>query len=99
MALVFPSLEEGFGLPLVEAMALGCPVIASDIEVFREIAGDSALYFPALDQNKLQELMACLESDSALRVSLRTKGYLRARLFNWQSMGKTVDEVYSRFCS
>ncbi|HXH73692.1 MAG TPA: glycosyltransferase family 1 protein [Bacteriovoracaceae bacterium] len=99
LALVFPSLEEGFGLPLVEAMGLGCPVIASDIDVFKEISGDAALFFPAMDQKRLQELFGRLESDSTLRESMKNKGYIRAKLFNWQAMANTVNEVYSRFCS
>lgn len=56
-ALVYPSVCEGFGLPLIEARHYGLPVIASDIPVFREIAGDSVRYFPALDDDALAALM------------------------------------------
>lgn len=84
-ALVFPSLYEGFGLPPLEAMAAGCPVISSDAASLPEICGEAALYCdphsPADIAGKIRMLLA----DGALREELRTKGAARARLFTWET--------------
>jgi glycosyltransferase involved in cell wall biosynthesis len=63
-ALIFPSLVEGFGLPLVEALGRNLPVIASDIEVFREVAGDRAVYFPPRDAGTLAEIISTRASEA-----------------------------------
>jgi len=94
-ALIFPSLEEGFGLPLIEAMALGCPVIASDIEVFKEIGADAALYFPRASASALTEQMRGLEADAELRDRLCARGRERARKFRWETL---VAQTYEAYC-
>jgi glycosyltransferase involved in cell wall biosynthesis len=82
---VFPSLVESFGHPLVEAMASGLPVIASDIPVCREICGDAALYFDPLDPEALAQTLAALMHDGAWRSRLGRAGRMRAvALFDWR---------------
>ena len=90
-ALVMPSLEEGFGLPLAEAMACGTPAIASDIPVFREIAGDAALL-----TNDFASAMRRLLDDDALRSELAERGRARAARFTWRRCAELTREAYRR---
>lgn len=90
------SHTEGFGIPLVEAMAAGCPVVASDIPVHREVAGDAALYFPEGDAERLAEILAELlddrDADPELLSDLAQAGLARAENFNWDTAArKTLD--------
>jgi alpha-1,3-rhamnosyl/mannosyltransferase len=90
--LVFPSLYEGFGLPLLEAMAVGCPVVCSDLPVFREVAGDAAEYVPAGDHSTWVEALLRVESDPDRRAELHRLGLERAAAFDWErSVGETLD--------
>jgi glycosyltransferase involved in cell wall biosynthesis len=75
---IFPSLAESFGHPLVEAMASGLPIIASDIPICREICGDAAVYFSPLDPNELAEKILMLRSNPGLRRQLGEIGRKRA---------------------
>lgn len=93
-ALVFPSLEEGFGLPLVEAMALGCPVIASDIEVFKEIGTGASLFFKAGDDRDLLRCLTEFEANPSLGERLSQAGPRAAAKFTWAKM---AEEVYSSY--
>jgi len=92
--LVFPSLSEGFGLPGVEAMASDCPVICSDIEVFREVYADAALYFnpksPRDLANKINELL----NKPDLRESLIKKGHIQAGKYSWKSLALETLNIY-----
>ncbi|HEX5433210.1 MAG TPA: glycosyltransferase family 1 protein [Candidatus Angelobacter sp.] len=81
---VYPSVVESFGHPLVEAMSAGLPVIASDTPVNRELAGDSALYFPPFDATKFAESIRAVLENPQLRSELVRKGRERIRLFTWQ---------------
>ena len=83
IALVFPSLYEGFGLPPLEAMSCGCPVAASSAAAIPEICGDAALYF---DPNSVEEIAAAMQQladDDALRDRLRLAGAKRVQHFHW----------------
>ena len=91
VALVMPSLEEGFGLPVAEAMACGTPVIASDIDVFREIAGDAALL-----TNDYASAMRRVMNDDALRNELGERGRKRATQFTWRRCAELTREAYRR---
>lgn len=82
--LLFASLAESFGHPLVEAMAAGVAILASDIPVHREICGDAALYFDPLGPDDLAEKMQRLMENSELRIRLASNGKKRANLFRFQ---------------
>lgn len=84
-AFVYPSLAEGFGLPVLEAMACGAPVIASDTPALREVGGDAALYAPALEAGALAERIARVLEDAALQAALRAAGPIRAARFSWRT--------------
>ncbi|HXP34742.1 MAG TPA: glycosyltransferase family 1 protein [Chthoniobacterales bacterium] len=89
-ALVFPSLYEGFGLPVLEAMACGCPVICSNVTSLPEVAGKAALFVEPKDEEAIAEAMRRIVEDDNLRQSLAQKGVQRAALFDWR---KTVAET------
>lgn len=79
---VYPSLYEGFGLPLLEAMACGCPVLASDLPVFREVAGDAAAYFDPDDPDAVAAALPTVLGEDARR-SLVASGVARCESFTW----------------
>lgn len=82
--LLFASLTESFGHPLIEAMAAGVAILTSDIPVHREICGEAALYFDPLDPDSLAEKMQTLIENSGLRIRLAANGRKRANLFRFQ---------------
>jgi len=82
---VFPSLCESFGHPLVEAMAGGLPVVASDIPIHREICGEAAQYFPPRDADALAERLAAVAADAALRQEMARRAVRRAQSFLWEN--------------
>ncbi|MFA5787688.1 MAG: glycosyltransferase family 1 protein, partial [Actinomycetota bacterium] len=90
----FPSLYEGFGLPPLEAMAAGTPVVASTGGSLPEILGDAALLVPATETEALAEAIARVLTDGALAARLRGAGRERARQFTWQACAKRTAEVY-----
>ncbi len=97
-ALVFPSLHEGFGRPLIEAMALGLPVLASAIPVFEEVAGDAALLFPPEGPEAptaLAQLLHAVSTDASLAADLRRRGPLQAARFSWGRCCSELDALYS----
>lgn len=92
-ALLMPSLYEGFGLPLLEAMERGCPVITTKLSSIPEVAGDAALYVNPYDIEGMKENMESLENE-VFRSNLIAKAYERAKLFNWEKVGKKTLKVY-----
>jgi glycosyltransferase involved in cell wall biosynthesis len=99
LALCFPSRAEGFGLPVVEAMGASVPVVASDIDALREVAGDSALYVPAGDDTALAEAMARIAGDAPLREQLVARGRARAASFTWARTARITVDAYRRVLS
>jgi glycosyltransferase involved in cell wall biosynthesis len=84
VALIYPSLYEGFGMPILEAMINRCPVIIPKRSCFPEIAEDAAIYFDAMDPDGLVEILKLVLRDAALRRRLGEAGARRAAAFNWQ---------------
>lgn len=82
-ALLFPSLYEGFGIPPLEAMFLGCPVLSSDIEPAREVCGDAALYFDPNDAQDIARSVEHLLANPDLRSTMVELGHARAAEFSW----------------
>ena len=90
----FPSLDEGFGIPVLEAMAHGVPVLTSNRSAMPEVAGDAALLVDPLDTNAIAANLASLAGDAALRDDLARRGLDRARQFSWQSAVEKTWQVY-----
>ncbi len=93
-AFVLPSLWEGFGIPLLEAMACGTPVIASDRCSIPEVVGEAAALFDAPDVDALEDVLYNVLKDKELRNRLSKKGLERAQAFSWQRAAKETLEVY-----
>ena len=93
-ALVYPSLYEGFGLPILEAMSLGCPVITSDRSSLPEVAGDAALYVDAEDVEDIALAMRRISTDECLAADLSERGLERAELFSWDRCAAETMYVY-----
>ena len=93
---VFPSLFEGFGLPPVEAMACGCPVLSSLRGALAETVGDAAGRLEPEDVGQIQTQLTRAASDSRWREQLRTVGFARAREFDWKTTADSTFEVYRR---
>lgn len=94
--LVVPSLWEGFGLPVLEAMACGTPVICSDRSSLPEVAGDAALTFDPERVDQLEELLVRVLQDGDLRQKLSAKGLERSSRFSWESAAQETLKLYER---
>lgn len=95
-AYVFPSLSEGFGLPGLEAMRHGAPVVSSDATCLPEIYGDGAHYFDPSDVNAMADAIREVLTDKKLRDGLVRKGHAQARKFSWQRMAEQTLAVYKQ---
>lgn len=93
-ALIFPSLLESFGLPVLEAMACGCPVIASNTGALPEVTGGAALLVPPLDGQALKVAMQKVADDADLRAALAKAGLERAKAFSWEKLAAGTLEIY-----
>ena len=93
LVFVLPSYYEGFGLPVLEAMACGTPVICSDVSSLPEVAGDAAILVNPADIQGMAEALANVCADAALRKSLRERGLQRASMFTWQRCAQQVLEA------
>ena len=91
---VYPSLYEGFGMPPVEAMACGCPVISSECGSLKEVVADAAALVDARDIESISHQLTACAADETLRAQLRSAGLARAQHFNWQKTAHQTLAVY-----
>jgi glycosyltransferase involved in cell wall biosynthesis len=91
---VFPSLYEGFGLPPLEAMASGTPVVTSNVSSLPEVTGGAAVLVDPYDVDSIREGIQRVLTDPALREELRAKGIARSREFSWESSVARTREIY-----
>lgn len=96
-ALVFPSLWEGFGLPILEAMGCGTPVITSNCSSLPEVAGEAAILIDPTKTEEITEAMEVLANHSTARSRLRELGLKRASQFSWEKTGQATIDVLKRF--
>ncbi|WP_081973036.1 glycosyltransferase family 4 protein [Leptolyngbya sp. KIOST-1] len=97
IALVFPSLWEGFGLPVLEAMACGTPVITSRVSSLPEVAGDAAILVDPYNTGELAEAMVAVANDSHLWQRLHQQGLARANQFSWAKTGQQTSAILQQY--
>ncbi len=95
LALVYPSKYEGFGIPMLEAMACGTPVLAAGISSLPEVGGDAALYFDPESKEELRERMLRIGDSNALRTELIAKGYENLKRFSWDNSVRQLEKIYA----
>jgi glycosyltransferase involved in cell wall biosynthesis len=98
LAFVYPSLHEGFGIPILDAFAVGCPTLLSNATCFPEVGGDAALYFDPKDEDDFRrQLMRVIGDDDEtkkFRTELIERGKDRAKMFSWKKCAEETAEVY-----
>ncbi len=94
---VFPSLYEGFGFPILEAMACGCPVITTNMTSLPEVAGDAAAYCDGYCEVELANKIIHVLNDKKAQSQIRTKGFLQARKFTWQKCAEETVKIYKKY--
>jgi glycosyltransferase involved in cell wall biosynthesis len=92
---LYPSLYEGFGIPLLEAMASGTPIITSNITSIPEVVGDAGILIDPTNLKQMEMSMVKLIDDQSLRLDLIAKGFKQVTNFSWQNMAKQTLEVYN----
>ena len=95
----YPSLYEGFGLPPLEAMASGAPVVTSNTSSIPEVVGDAALLVSPYDTDQLAETLAKVITNPQLQETMRQKGREQVRKFNWYRVARNILGVYYEVCS
>ncbi|HLA48073.1 MAG: hypothetical protein A3D20_01535 [Nitrospinae bacterium RIFCSPHIGHO2_02_FULL_39_82] len=93
-ALVFPSLHEGFGLPLLEAMACGCPVITSNVSAMPEVVGNAGILVNSSHEDEIASAIENVLGDKDLRNKMRKMGFERVKMFSWENTAKETLKVF-----
>ena len=96
VAFLYPSVDEGFGLPILEAFSCGCPVVLSNASCFPEIAGDAGLYFNPKSIGSIREAVYRILDDEKLRESMRERGYKQLERFSWKKCAEETKKVYEK---
>jgi len=91
---VYPSLYEGFGMPLLEAMASGVPIVASGTSSIPEVVGDAGILVDPLSISEMSQAILKLLNDNSLRSSFREKGIQRAKQFTWERAARETLRIY-----
>jgi glycosyltransferase involved in cell wall biosynthesis len=94
-AFIFPSLYEGFGLPVLEAYSCGCPAIISNSSSLPEIGGDGAIYFDPSDKQSIISAVETVLFNEKNREELIRKGYSRLKFFSWEKTADSTKKVYN----
>lgn len=97
-ALIYPSIYEGFGLPPLEAMACGIPVICSNVSTLPEVVGDAGILIDPSDEAGLREHLHAITEDKKLWVDLSTRARERSLRFTWKNCAQQTIEVYKSVC-
>ena len=95
-AFIFPSIYEGFGIPLLEAMKCNCPILCSNATCLPEIAGDAALYFDPTDMSSILDRINYIENNNSIKKELIQKGNENLNKFSWQKTANIIKELYIR---
>ncbi|MEK7616845.1 MAG: glycosyltransferase family 1 protein [Patescibacteria group bacterium] len=93
---VMPSYEEGFGIPILEAMVCSCPVVSSDAGSLKEVGGNAAVYFDPKDQGNMVDKIDMVLNSEKIQKALIEKGKKRVKLFSWEKFAKQTLEVYQK---
>jgi glycosyltransferase involved in cell wall biosynthesis len=93
-AFVYPSLYEGFGIPPLEAMSHGCPVVCSNAGSIPEVVGDAGVYFDPTNSEELRSTLEAVATDEGLQASLRMRGYQRISEFSWDRCAEATAGIY-----
>jgi len=94
LCFVFPTLYEGFGIPVLEAFACGCPVVVSNTSSLPEVAGDAALYFDPDNTDSIRSALEKIVYNSSIAQELKSKGYIQLKNFSWEKCAKDTKKVY-----
>jgi glycosyltransferase involved in cell wall biosynthesis len=94
----FPSIDEGFGLPIIEAMEKGLPVMAANNTALPEIGGNAAIYFSPFNVQEITDAMENLIANDSLRAELKFNALQRSKLFSWEKAGKEIELIFKQIC-